>query len=407
MISCIVLGAGAGHRMKYHENKLFMKIGSYSILQWTMKHLLDSQKIDQFIVVTALGETERIQLEIAQLHPAVPVHYVVGGKERQDSVRAGLSQVEKDAHIVLVHDGARPLVKGDLVERIIEGVNRYGAVAPGISVVDTIKIVADTDEIQPIINASENKEILGKTCRVESTLPRHQLRAVQTPQGFRKDILERAHEYAVAHNYVGTDDVSLVEYMGEEVHLVEGDIANVKVTRPEDLIGVTHSLGVKEPMMRVGFGYDIHRFKEGRPCVLGGVHIESPIGPDGHSDADVLIHALMDALLGAAGLRDIGYYFPPEDEAFKGISSMLLLERVVELLGEHKFTPCNVDIMVIAEAPRLKQHIETMKENLSKALSIPTSRVSVKATTNEGLGTLGRVEGIAAQAVVTIYGGDL
>lgn len=154
--------------------------------------------------------------------------------------------------------------------------------------------------------------------------------------------------------------------------------------------------------MRVGFGYDVHRFKEGRPCVLGGVTIESPIGPDGHSDADVLLHAVMDALLGAAGLRDIGYYFPPEDAAYKGISSMILLERVHSLLKEKGFSAYNIDVMVIAEAPKLKPHVETMKKNISRALELPIDHVSIKATTNEGLGALGRTEGIAAQAVVTI-----
>ena len=155
-------------------------------------------------------------------------------------------------------------------------------------------------------------------------------------------------------------------------------------------------------MMRVGYGYDIHRFKEGRPCILGGVTIESPIGPDGHSDADVLIHALMDALLGAAGLRDIGYYFPPEDMQFKGISSMELLRRVNLLLKEEGLKAYNVDVMVIAEAPKLKPHIEQMKENIARVLDMEPGYISVKATTNEMLGALGRKEGIAAQAVVTL-----
>ncbi|MBK7921202.1 MAG: 2-C-methyl-D-erythritol 2,4-cyclodiphosphate synthase [Veillonella sp.] len=159
--------------------------------------------------------------------------------------------------------------------------------------------------------------------------------------------------------------------------------------------------------MRVGFGYDIHRFKEGRPCILGGVTIESPIGPDGHSDADVLIHALMDAMLGAAGIRDIGYYFPPEDDQYKGISSVLLLEKVNSLLKEQGLQAYNIDVMVIAEVPKLKPHIEEMKANLQRVLEIPLDRISIKATTNEMLGALGRREGIAAQAVVTLYEGEV
>ena len=196
--------------------------------------------------------------------------------------------------------------------------------------------------------------------------------------------------------------MSLVEFQGKPVHIVEGDRKNIKLTVPEDVAIAKKYLGV-EPMMRIGYGYDVHRFKEGRPCVLGGVSIDSPIGPDGHSDADVLIHALMDAMLGAAGMRDIGYYFPPEDDAFKGISSRLLLEKVVQLLKDSNFGIYNADIMVIAEAPKLKPHIEEMKKNLSEDLGIPLSRISIKATTNEGLGALGRTEGIAAQAVVSMY----
>lgn len=159
--------------------------------------------------------------------------------------------------------------------------------------------------------------------------------------------------------------------------------------------------------MRVGMGYDIHQLKEGRPCILCGVHLDSPLGPDGHSDADVPVHALMDAMLGAAGLKDIGYYFPPEDDAFKGISSMLLLEKVKCLLKEKGLRAYNIDIMVIAEAPKLKPYIDQMRENLAKALSLPSDRVSVKATTNESLGAIGRREGIAAQACVTLIEGEV
>ena len=154
--------------------------------------------------------------------------------------------------------------------------------------------------------------------------------------------------------------------------------------------------------MRVGFGYDVHVLKEGRPCILGGVHIPSAVGPDGHSDADVIIHALMDALLGAAGLKDIGYYFPPTDDAYLGASSMKLLEEVVTLLREQGYVPNNVDMMAISEVPKLAPHIDAMKENISAVLGITTASISIKATTNEGLGAIGRKEGIAAQAVVSI-----
>ena len=230
---------------------------------------------------------------------------------------------------------------------------------------------------------------------------------IQTPQGFQKDIFKEAQETAKQDAYLGTDDVSLVEYIGKDVYILDGDYENIKVTTPNDIAVAKRYLGIKEQRMRVGFGYDIHRLKEGRPCILGGVHIESPVGPDGHSDADVLIHALMDALLGAAGLKDIGYYFPPEDDAYKGISSMILLKHVNSLLKERGLEAYNIDIMVISETPKLKPHIDTMKVNLQSVLDIPLDRISIKATTNEMLGAIGRREGIAAQAVVSVYEGEV
>ena len=383
MISCIVLAAGAGRRMGYSDNKVCMPLGQYTVLQWNIQHMKQWDGLQEVIVVVADPERSYIEEQVEAMQVPWTVKYAIGGAERQDSVASGLSQVSDTADIVLVHDGARPLATKDLACRVIEGAKEYGAAVPAIPVVDTIKRVDDEGVVR-------------------ETLVRSELYAMQTPQGFQRSVLLEAHSYAKEHGYQGTDDVSLVEFQGRPVHIVEGDRKNIKLTVPEDVAIAKKYLGV-ESMMRIGYGYDIHRFKEGRPCVLGGVTIDSPIGPDGHSDADVLIHALMDAMLGAAGMRDIGYYFPPEDDAFKGISSRLLLEKVVQLLKDSNFGIYNADIMVIAEAPKLKPHIEEMKENLSADLGIPLSRISIKATTNEGLGALGRTEGIAAQAVVSMY----
>ena len=383
MISCIVLAAGAGRRMGYSDNKVCMPLGQYTVLQWNIQHMKQWDGLQEVIVVVADPERSYIEEQVEAMQVPWTVKYAIGGAERQDSVASGLSQVSDTADIVLVHDGARPLATKDLACRVIEGAKEYGAAVPAIPVVDTIKRVDDEGV-------------------VKETLVRSELYAMQTPQGFQRSVLLEAHSYAKEHGYQGTDDVSLVEFQGRPVHIVEGDRKNIKLTVPEDVAMAKKYLGV-EQMMRIGYGYDIHRFAEGRPCILGGVSIDSPIGPDGHSDADVLIHALMDAMLGAAGMRDIGYYFPPEDDAFKGISSRLLLEKVVQLLKDSNFGIYNADIMVIAESPKLKPHIEQMKKNLSADLGIPLSRISIKATTNEGLGALGRTEGIAAQAVVSMY----
>lgn len=387
-VSCILLAAGAGRRMALEENKIFYPLGSKSIIQWSLTHIDEVERIDEIILVVANGEEQQMADHIASIELQTEIVIVTGGKERQDSVYNGLSKVKESNHIVLVHDGARPVVTADLFNKVIDGANEYGAVTIGVPSTDTVKRV-------------------DKNGQVIETLNRSELVNIQTPQGFQKSLFVEAHHRAKEAGYIGTDDVSLVEYIDKAVHILEGDYKNIKVTTPNDIDVVKRYLGIKEKAMRVGYGYDIHQLKEGRPCILGGVHIESSIGPDGHSDADVLIHALMDAMLGAAGLRDIGYYFPPEDDAYKGISSMLLLQHVNSLLKERHLEAYNVDIMVISETPKLKPHIEQMKVNIQSVLQIPLDRISIKATTNEMLGAIGRREGIAAQAVVTVYEGDV
>lgn len=386
MISCILLAAGAGKRMQSKANKMFLQLGPYSVLQWNLIHMSEGSGIDEIIIVVAAGEEAQVkaQYETVKTRVSQPVKIVLGGKERQDSVMRGTEAVAETAQIILVHDGARPMAKGALFKAVSEKALEVGAAVAAVPSVDTIKQVS-----------SEGL--------VEATLPRQTLYAVQTPQGFRRDVLLGAQAYAKDTGFLGTDDTSLVEHWGKPVAIVPSEYSNFKITTPEDIIKAKHCLGVIEPMMRVGFGYDVHRFKEGRPCILGGVTIDSPIGPDGHSDADVLLHALMDALLGAAGLPDIGYWFPPEDEAFKGASSMELLSQVVLRLQQNGFKAYNVDIMVIAESPKLKPHIEAMKANIAKVLGITPDFVSVKATTHEKLGAFGRKEGLAVQAVATIY----
>lgn len=389
MISCILLAAGAGKRMQCDTNKVFLQLGQYSVLQWNLVHMAEASGITEIVIVTARGEEELVQSQVEEVQAKLPalqsvkIHFVNGGKERQDSVRQGVLALSEAAKIILVHDGARPMARGSLFTAVAEAASVHGAAVAAVPAIDTIKTV-DADLM------------------VESTPPRETMYTVQTPQGFRREILEAAQAHAEKTGFLGTDDTSLVEHWGRPVKIVQGDYKNSKLTTPEDIIKAKHYLGVVEPMMRVGFGYDVHRFKEGRPCILGGVQIESSIGPDGHSDADVLLHALMDALLGAAGMPDIGYWFPPEDDAYKGASSMDLLEHVVKLLQQKGFKAYNVDIMVIAEAPKLKPHVEAMKQNISRALGITKDFISVKATTHEKLGAFGRKEGLAAQAVVTI-----
>lgn len=388
VISCIVLAAGAGRRMAYKENKIFIPLGRYSIIQRTLQNVAKLEGLKEIILVVADGEQDYMAEHIKVLELTVPIQIVLGGAERQDSVACGLKAFDESTDIVLVHDGARPLASTEMFSAVAEAANIYGAATVGVPATDTIKRV---DAEHAVIE----------------TLKRSELYQIQTPQGFQKELFTEAHEKAHDSNYLGTDDVSLVEYLGKPVHIVEGDYCNIKVTTPNDIAVAKRYLGIEDKRMRVGFGYDIHQLKAGRPCILGGVRIESELGPDGHSDADVLIHALMDAMLGAAGLRDIGYYFPPEDDQYKGISSMLLLEKVNSLLKERGLQAYNIDIMVISETPKLKPYIDMMKANLQSILEIPLDRISIKATTNEMLGAIGRREGIAAQAVVSVYEGEV
>ncbi len=383
MVSCILLAAGSGRRMEQEENKIFFKLGRYSSLQWCCKHIAEAESIDELVVVAAEGEENRVRGEVEALALRLPFVVVKGGTERQDSVVAGIRGSRKDAQIYVIHDGARPVASASLFEKVVEAAKREGAAAPAIPVKDTIK-KTDIDGL------------------VEETLQRDSLRAVQTPQAIHRALYEKALTYAKEKSFSATDDVALVEHMGEPVRLITGDYRNIKLTTPEDIEPIKSFLGVKRPMMRVGYGYDIHKLKPGRPCILGGVEIKSNLGPDGHSDGDVVVHAVMDALLGGAGLFDIGYYFPPSEEKYKNISSLVLLTEVCRLLKEKKITPYNVDITVIAEVPKLQPHISEMKMHLSRILSLPKERIGIKATTQEGLGPIGNKEGIIAQAVVSL-----
>ena len=313
--------------------------------------------------------------------------------------------MSEDCGIVLVHDGARPFVTQRLIHDVIDVADRCDAAVPCVSVKDTIKIV-------------ENGT-------VTETPDRSNLRAVQTPQGFSAGLLREAYEKAFSDQDLKvTDDASVVEAFGHEVTVVESDEGNIKITTPEDLkaaealareiVGSSDQREFEQERQikpavhpaglfpSVGIGYDVHAFKEGRKLWLGGVEIPYEKGLDGHSDADVLIHAVIDALLGAACLGNIGIHFPDHDPQFKDISSLVLLAKTRLLLAEKGWRIVNIDAVVIAQEPRIASYVLRMREKMSEALRIPASQINIKGTTTEGLGFAGRKEGIAAQAVVSI-----
>ncbi len=379
-VHVILLAGGSGTRMKLGINKAFLSLKGKSVLARSAEAFRGFA--EEMIVVARAGETQLAEAEISSLRLPFPIRYAEGGSTRQESVSHGLGLLrEHPDEIVLVHDAARCMVDAQTIQRVIDSAVKFRSGVASIPVKDTIKTCSP--------------DLLA-----EETLPRDRLRAMQTPQGFRISDLLFAMEQAEKDHYLGTDDASLLEHCGMPVHLTEGNEANIKLTTREDLNMLRAELQEPAfPAFRVGQGYDVHRLTEGRPLILCGVEIPWEYGLLGHSDADVAIHALMDALLGAAGLGDIGRHFPDSDPQYEGISSMKLLQTVMRLLEERRLRPANVDITIIAQKPRLAPYISKMAASVAQALSLPESRVNVKATTTERLGFEGRMEGISSQAV--------
>ncbi len=331
-------------------------------------------------LVVAAREVDIPFIRAAMEHEQIPVYaYVAGGKDRGGSVQSALRALPDDCELVLVQDGARPLVKEELIRDVIASAARHGSGVPALPMTDTVKRV----------------DAEGRACE---TLDRGMLRRVQTPQGFRRELLERAYR---ERRGPATDDASLVEALGIPVYLVKGDEENIKLTLPGDLERAEAVL-LAERFPRAGLGYDAHRLAEGRRLILCGVDIPYELGLLGHSDADVAAHALTDALLGACAMGDIGAHFPDTDERFRGADSIGLLKEAARRMAQRGFVPYNCDITIAAQRPRLLPYIPRMRENLAQALGIPLDRVSVKATTTEGLGFEGRGEGMSAQAVAMV-----
>lgn len=386
--AAIIAAAGRGSRFGGPLPKVFVPLAGRPMLEWSLRAYGACERIDDIVLVVAaelVDEAWRIVEEGG--HRSV-LAVVAGGEERAASVRAGLEALRiADPEIVCVHDGARPLVDPATIERSIDAALKYGAAVTAIPATDTIKRCAADG-------------------RIEATPRRCDLYHAQTPQSFRYRLLLEAYERAEREGADVTDDSSLVERTGHPVYVSEGDPDNLKITTPRDLERAEWMLGrragVQCPPVRVGTGYDVHTLVEGRPLILGGVHVEYERGLVGHSDADVLFHAIADALLGAAALGDIGRHFPDTEARFAGADSAELTTQVVDLVAEAGWRLVNVDATVICERPKLAPHIGRMRANIARALALPEGAVSVKATTSEGLGFAGRGEGIAAQATVLI-----
>lgn len=357
-------------------------LGGRTILQRSVDAFIRCSAIDSIVVALP---RELADAPADYLRAAVkPLWTVEGGERRQDSVQRAFTRVPSETAIVVIHDAARPLVSDRLIRRTVEAAAASGAAIAAIRASDTVK----------------RRSVDG---RIIETLPRDEIYLAQTPQAFRVDVLRAA----LAVQGDATDEAALAERAGHPVMLVEGDSRNVKITNPEDLelaerlIAVTPG-GASDAGMRVGNGYDLHRLVAGRPLVLGGVTIPFEMGLLGHSDADVICHAVTDAILGAAGAGDIGRHFPDTDPAWQGANSLELLRRAAATVSEAGFAVVNVDVVVIAQRPKLAPHGGAICASLASALACRASQVSVKGKTNEGVDSTGAGESIAAHAVALL-----
>lgn len=368
MILALIAAAGTGSRTCLKENKIFFTLeDGKTVIEKTVNAFLNTKRIDKVCIVCAKNDLERLQTIFGD-----KVLYSLGGKTRGESVLKGLQQFNGQFTKVLVHDGARPYVTEDIINRVIDNIENGMGVIAGVKVTDTIK-ETNGDKI------------------IVSTPLRDRLWSAQTPQGFNYD------ELLSAYNKAGTDltdDGAVFESAGYQTKMVEGGYFNKKITTKEDV--------AMPKVFLSGIGFDVHQLVSDRALILGGVNIPYEKGLLGHSDADVLLHAVMDALLGAAGMGDIGKHFPDTDEKYKGISSMLLFRHVVELLKDNGFEIVNISAVVMAQRPKLKPYIDEMNKNISLNAGLDISRVNVAATTTEKLGFVGREEGISAQATVML-----
>ena len=378
----VILAAGRGERAGLGMNKAFWPVEGRSVLARCLDAFEACGRFDGAVVALSESDGAAYRELVAREGPFPLVKGVSqGGATRRDSVCNALRALPGDCELVAIHDAARPFVTADVIDATLASAREYGSGVISTPVVDTIKQI-------------------GADGRVSSP-DRAALRAVQTPQTFDYQKIMAVHERAQAENLAVTDDAMLFEHYYGDVRLVgaPGAEANRKLTTKADFEALN---GPKLPDVRVGQGYDVHRLVEGRRLILCGVDIPFEKGLDGHSDADVAVHALMDALLGALGEGDIGRHFPDNDPAYEGADSMKLLDKVMEKVRRAGYRVGNCDVTIVAQRPRLAGYIEAMRSNVAARLGVGIDRVNVKATTTEKLGFEGEGQGISAQAVALI-----
>jgi 2-C-methyl-D-erythritol 4-phosphate cytidylyltransferase/2-C-methyl-D-erythritol 2,4-cyclodiphosphate synthase len=393
--AAVIVAAGRGERAREGGAgpKQYRRIGGQAVLRHTIEAFASHPAIGPIVIAIHPDDEELFAGAVGELHGRVRT--VHGDKSRQSSTLAALEALASDRpDRVLIHDGVRPFVDADLISRVLDGIAAETAAIPAIPISDTLK---RTD----------------KTGRIIETVPREHLFAAQTPQGFPYRMILDAHRAAAAEGLgdVFTDDAAIAEWRGFPVRIVEGAAGNAKITWPQDIAlaeGRLRAMDQSFPDIRVGIGYDVHALEPGDAVTLCGVRIAHDRALSGHSDADVGLHALTDALLGSFGGGDIGTHFPPSEPRWKGAPSRLFLEHAARLVRERGGRIANADISLLCERPKIGPHRTAMVAKIAAILQIEPERVSVKATTNERLGFLGREEGIAAIATVCVaYPGGL
>jgi 2-C-methyl-D-erythritol 4-phosphate cytidylyltransferase/2-C-methyl-D-erythritol 2,4-cyclodiphosphate synthase len=385
-VSAIIAAGGRGQRFGSSVPKQLLAIEGRSALERSVALFLAHPQIDELIVALP---AELVAEPPPYLRASTkPVKLVAGGARRQDSVQHAFAAISEAADLVVVHDAARPFATEGLISRTIAAAAESGAALAAMPARDTVK--RSNGEAQPF---------------VRETIPRESVYLAQTPQVFSRSVLRDA----LALGETGadaTDEAALAERAGHPVRLVPGEETNVKLTTPGDLPMVDAIARARGESgsggMRVGTGYDLHRLVEGRRLVLGGVDVPSDRGALGHSDADVICHAVTDAILGASALGDIGRLFPDTDAAWKDASSIDLLARAVALVRSEGFEIVNVDVTVVLERPKIRAHVDEMRRSVAAAIGIPVGDVGIKGKTNEGVDAVGRGEAIAAHATALV-----
>jgi 2-C-methyl-D-erythritol 4-phosphate cytidylyltransferase / 2-C-methyl-D-erythritol 2,4-cyclodiphosphate synthase len=384
-VTAIIAAGGRGRRFGAAEPKQLIAVGGRAILERSVSAFLAHPDVDAVVVAlpqALAGDPPAYLRRAAADGAAKPLRIVAGGERRQDSVANAFRAADAQSDVIVVHDAARPFASGDLIARTIAAAADAGAALAALPARDTVKRA-------------------GAEQLVVETLPRETIFLAQTPQAFRREVLADA----LRLDGDATDEATLAERAGHQVRIVDGEAANIKITTRDDLVIAEAIAGASARPARTGragTGYDLHRLVEGRPLVLGGVTILSDRGALGHSDADVVCHAVTDAILGAAALGDIGAHFPDTDPRWKDASSVDLLRRACARLAEAGLGVGNVDVTVVLERPKIKEHIAAMRDRLAAAMGVDVARVSIKGKTNEGVDAIGRGEAIAAHAIALV-----